>query len=170
MAELTPEEKDAISHRGRAARALPSCLREKRSRRGPWNGVAHAAPGGAAIGAGQRPAAARRARRRVSIVSNTLLIVLKLTAGVITGSIAIITEAVHSSIDLVASVVAYFSVRKAEEPADERHPYGHEKVENLAAAIEGMLILVGAGDHHLRVGAAARGRARGRVDRRSASR
>ena len=42
-------------------------------------------------------------------------------------------------------MVAYFSVRKADEPADESHPYGHEKVENLAAAIEGMLILVGAG-------------------------
>ena len=45
----------------------------------------------------------------------------------------------------MASVVAYFSVRKADEPADESHPYGHEKVENVAAAIEGMLILVGAG-------------------------
>jgi cation diffusion facilitator family transporter len=81
----------------------------------------------------------------LSIVSNSLLIVLKLVAGAITGSIAIITEAVHSSIDLVASVVAFYSVRKAEQPADEDHPYGHQKVENLAAAIEGMLILVGAG-------------------------
>ncbi len=44
----------------------------------------------------------------------------------------------------MASVVAYFSVRKADEPADESHPYGHEKVENLAAGIEGMLILAGA--------------------------
>lgn len=80
----------------------------------------------------------------VSIVSNLVLIALKLAAGVITGSIAIITEAVHSSIDLIASLVAFFSVRKADEPADETHPYGHEKVENLAAAIEGMLILLGA--------------------------
>jgi cation diffusion facilitator family transporter len=80
----------------------------------------------------------------VSIVSNSLLIVLKLAAGVITGSIAIITEAIHSSIDLVASLVAFFSVRKADEPADESHPYGHQKVENLAAGIEGMLILAGA--------------------------
>ena len=70
---------------------------------------------------------------------------LKIAAGAITGSIAIITEAVHSSIDLMASIVAYFSVRKADEPADEDHPYGHAKIENLAAAIEGMLILVGAG-------------------------
>ena len=70
---------------------------------------------------------------------------LKIVAGAITGSIAIITEAVHSSIDLLASIVAYFSVRKADEPADADHMYGHAKVENLAAAIEGMLILVGAG-------------------------
>lgn len=81
----------------------------------------------------------------VSILSNSVLIVLKVVAGVITGSIAVLTEAVHSSIDLVASVVAYFSVRKADEPADESHMYGHDKVENMAAAIEGMLILVGAG-------------------------
>lgn len=82
---------------------------------------------------------------RLSIVSNATLIVLKIVAGALTGSIAIITEAVHSSVDLVASVVAYLSVRKADEPADESHMYGHAKVENLAAAIEGMLILVGAG-------------------------
>jgi cation diffusion facilitator family transporter len=81
----------------------------------------------------------------LSVASNSLLIALKLVAGAITGSIAIITEAVHSTIDLVASIIALVSVRKADEPADEEHPYGHEKVENLAAAIEGMLILVGAG-------------------------
>jgi cation diffusion facilitator family transporter len=88
----------------------------------------------------------RKARAvRVSIVSNTSLIALKVVAGVLTGSVAIVTEAVHSAVDLVASVVAYFSVRKAEEPADRSHPYGHEKVENLAAALEGVLIVLGAG-------------------------
>jgi cation diffusion facilitator family transporter len=81
----------------------------------------------------------------LSVVSNSILIALKLAAGAITGSIAIITEAVHSAIDLMASVVALVSVRRADAPPDEDHPYGHEKVENLAAAIEGMLILVGAG-------------------------
>jgi cation diffusion facilitator family transporter len=87
----------------------------------------------------------RKARAaRVSIVSNTGLIALKVVAGVLTGSVAIITEAVHSAVDLVASVVAWFSVRKAEEPADRSHPYGHEKVENLAAALEGVLIVLGA--------------------------
>jgi cation diffusion facilitator family transporter len=79
----------------------------------------------------------------LSIVSNSVLILLKVIAGTITGSIAILTEALHSGIDLVASAVAFVSVRKADEPADESHRYGHEKIENLAAAIEGILILVG---------------------------
>jgi cation diffusion facilitator family transporter len=79
----------------------------------------------------------------LSVASNSALILLKVVAGTITGSVALLTEAVHSSIDLVASIVAFFSVRKAGEPADETHRYGHEKVENLAAAIEGVLILVG---------------------------
>ena len=100
------------------------------------------APARAVGPAAQRPSKTRAAA--LSIASNTLLIALKLVAGVITGSIAIITEAVHSSIDLLASLIAFFSVRKADEPADESHPYGHQKVENLAAAIEGMLILLGA--------------------------
>jgi cation diffusion facilitator family transporter len=80
----------------------------------------------------------------LSIASNSILIALKVAAGAITGSIAILTEAVHSAIDLVASLVAFFSVRRADEPADADHPYGHEKVENLASAIEGALILLGA--------------------------
>ena len=80
----------------------------------------------------------------LSIASNALLIAIKLAAGAVTGSIAILTEAVHSLIDLVASVVAFVSVRKAGEPADADHPYGHEKVESLAATIEGLLILLGA--------------------------
>jgi cation diffusion facilitator family transporter len=87
-----------------------------------------------------------RARSRaatVSIISNTLLIGLKIVAGVLTGSVAILTEAMHSSIDLLASFIAYFSVRRAEEPADASHRYGHEKFENAAAAAEGMLILAG---------------------------
>jgi cation diffusion facilitator family transporter len=95
----------------------------------------------------------------LSIASNALLIAIKLAAGAITGSIAILTEAVHSLIDLVASVVAFASVRKADEPADADHPYGHEKVESLAATIEGLLILLGAAiiiyeaTHRLVVGA-----------------
>lgn len=101
----------------------------------------------------------KRGAAALSIASNSTLIAIKLAAGAVTGSIAILTEAIHSVIDLVASVVAFVSVRKADEPADESHPYGHEKVESLAATIEGMLILVGAGIivfeaiHRLAVGA-----------------
>jgi cation diffusion facilitator family transporter len=81
----------------------------------------------------------------LSIASNSTLIALKIAAAAITGSIAILSEALHSSIDLLASVIAFVSVRVSDEPADADHHYGHEKVESLAAAIEGMLILVGAG-------------------------
>jgi cation diffusion facilitator family transporter len=79
----------------------------------------------------------------LSVASNSALILLKVIAGTITGSVALLTEAIHSSIDLIASIVAFLSVRKAGEPADESHRYGHERFENLAAAIEGILILVG---------------------------
>jgi cation diffusion facilitator family transporter len=81
----------------------------------------------------------------LSIGSNTALILLKAIAGTVTGSVALLTEALHSATDLVASVVAFFSVRAADAPADESHPYGHEKIEDMAAAIEGILILVGCG-------------------------
>jgi cation diffusion facilitator family transporter len=89
--------------------------------------------------------AGKAAAAALSVLSNSLLIALKLVAGIVTGSIAILTEAIHSLIDLLASVVALVSVRKADEPADEDHPYGHEKAENVAAGAEAMLILVGAG-------------------------
>jgi len=89
---------------------------------------------------GQRSRAAA-----ISIASNAALIVLKLVAGAVTGSVAIITEAIHSAVDLVASFIAFFSVRQAEAPADDSHRYGHEKFENMAAAAEGVLILIGSG-------------------------
>ncbi len=98
-----------------------------------------------AVAAQQGNTPRKRRAAALSIASNVALILLKLVAGVVTGSVAIVTEAVHSGVDLIASVVAYFSVRKAGEPADETHRYGHDKIENLAAAIEGMLILVGSG-------------------------
>ena len=117
-----PSEKHAISHRGRAARAMAEALGRPPVR--PRGGKS-----GAAL---------------LSVVSNSVLIVLKLAAGLITGSIAILTEAIHSAIDLIASLIALVSVRKADEPADADHPYGHEKAENVAAGAEAMLILLGA--------------------------
>jgi cation diffusion facilitator family transporter len=95
---------------------------------------------------GSAPVEVQRSRAAaVSIFSNTALIALKVIAGLITGSVAIITEAIHSAVDLAASFIAYFSVRQAETPADEEHRYGHEKFENVAAAAEGVLILIGSG-------------------------
>jgi cation diffusion facilitator family transporter len=85
----------------------------------------------------------KRRTAALSIISNSSLIVVKVIAGTLTGSVAILTDAVHSSIDLIASVVAYVSIRKADEPADDSHRYGHEKIENVSAALEGILILVG---------------------------
>lgn len=87
----------------------------------------------------------KRRAALLSIGSNSALILLKVVAGTITGSVAILTEAMHSGIDLIASIVAFISIRKADEPADQDHPWGHAKIENLAAAIEGVLILVGSG-------------------------
>jgi cation diffusion facilitator family transporter len=112
------------------------------SRRTPA-GIVAPPPEPRAADAGPRPAKSGAAA--LSIASNSTLILLKVAAGSITGSVAILSEAMHSSIDLIASIVAFISVRKADEPADEEHRYGHEKIENLSAAIEGMLILVGSG-------------------------
>jgi cation diffusion facilitator family transporter len=80
----------------------------------------------------------------VSIVYNATLIALKVAAAIVTGSVAILSEALNSSVDLVASVIAFVAVRRADEPPDVEHPYGHEKVENVAASIEGVLIIGGA--------------------------
>lgn len=81
---------------------------------------------------------------RLSILSNTLLIVLKLAAGIISGSVSILSEAIHSSMDLIAAVIAFFSVRVSDNPPDSRHPYGHGKIENISGVIESLLIFVAA--------------------------
>jgi cation diffusion facilitator family transporter len=80
----------------------------------------------------------------VSIVSNSCLIVAKIAAGLFTGSVGILSDAVHSLMDLIASVIAFASVRKADEPADATHRYGHEKLEDLAASAQALLLLLGA--------------------------
>ena len=80
----------------------------------------------------------------VAIVSNSCLIALKLAAGLLTGSVGILSDAVHSLMDLVASVISLLSVRKADEPADASHRYGHEKLEDLSAGAQAILLLIGA--------------------------
>ena len=80
-----------------------------------------------------------------SIVSNTCLILLKLLAGIFTGSVSLIAEAIHSLMDLAAAVVAFFSVRVSDKPPDSKHPFGHGKAENISGVIEGLLIFIAAG-------------------------
>ena len=81
---------------------------------------------------------------RLSILSNTCLIVMKLVVGIISGSVSIISEAIHSSVDLMAAIIAFFSVRVSDNPPDSRHPYGHGKIENISGVIEALLIFIAA--------------------------
>ena len=81
----------------------------------------------------------------LSICSNTLLIIFKVAAGILSGSVSIISEAIHSGMDLVASIVAFLSVRGSAKPADKEHPYGHGKIENISGVVEGVLIFIAAG-------------------------
>ncbi|NOX47237.1 MAG: cation transporter [Chlorobi bacterium] len=81
---------------------------------------------------------------RLSIFSNLFLIVIKIVVGILSGSVSIISEAIHSTIDLVASVIAFFSVKVSGLPPDKEHPYGHGKIENISGVVEGLLILVAA--------------------------
>ena len=77
----------------------------------------------------------------LSIASNMTLTALKIAAGIISGSISIISEAIHSLSDFMASVLTFFSVMKSSQPADSDHPYGHGRYEDMAGFIEGVLII-----------------------------
>lgn len=81
---------------------------------------------------------------RLSIFSNSFLILLKFVIGLLTGSVSIIAEAVHSLNDLVAAFIAFFSVRVSDKPADPDHPFGHGKIENVSGTIEAILIFIAA--------------------------
>ncbi|HKZ17874.1 MAG TPA: cation diffusion facilitator family transporter [Geobacteraceae bacterium] len=78
---------------------------------------------------------------RLSIISNALLVLVKLIVGFMMGSVAVLSEAIHSGLDLLASMIAYYAVGKAGKPADEMHPYGHGKWENVSGVVEALLIL-----------------------------
>jgi cation diffusion facilitator family transporter len=81
---------------------------------------------------------------RLSIMSNSLLVVTKLVVGIMIGSVSVISEAIHSGIDLVAAIIAYFSVKKSSEPPDREHTFGHGKYENISGTVEALLIFVAA--------------------------
>ncbi len=80
----------------------------------------------------------------LSVGSNTVLLVSKLIIGSLIGSVSVISEGIHSGIDLVAAIIAFFSVRKSSQPPDSEHYYGHGKYENVSGAVEAILILVAA--------------------------
>ena len=78
----------------------------------------------------------------VSVFIGVALVLGKLIVGLLTGSLGILSEAVHSILDLVASGFTLFAVRTARKPADSEHPYGHGRAETLAAFAEGVLLLI----------------------------
>lgn len=80
----------------------------------------------------------------IAIATVVFMIAIKLGAGLSTGSISIISQAVDSITDLLATVLALYAVRKSMEPPDALHPYGHSKVENLVSVIVGVLIIFAA--------------------------
>ncbi len=88
--------------------------------------------------------AVREKRRAAltSVVAAVFLTVLKLVAGLLTGSLGLLAEAAHSGLDLVAALVTLVAVRVSDRPPDVEHHYGHGKVENLAALFETFLLLV----------------------------
>lgn len=83
----------------------------------------------------------KKSAAELSIISNVVLTILKIIAGIITGSLSILSEAIHSMSDFLASIITYFSVIKSSKPADYDHPYGHGKYEDMAGFIEGFLII-----------------------------
>jgi cation diffusion facilitator family transporter len=80
----------------------------------------------------------------LSVFSNTSLVILKLIVGFALGSVSMISEAIHSGMDLLASCIAYFSVRKSSEAPDEEHTFGHGKYESFSGMVEALLIFVAA--------------------------
>ena len=87
-------------------------------------------------------------KQRVALISvgaSAFLALSKLAVGISTGSLAIISEAIHSSLDFAATVMTWFAVRLSDKPADETHHYGHGKVEALAALVETAILFTLAG-------------------------
>jgi len=82
----------------------------------------------------------KRGAAALSIASNSLLVLLKLVVGFWSGSVSVLSEAIHSLTDLVASAIAFVSVRASDAPPDEEHPYGHGKAESISGLLESLLI------------------------------
>ncbi len=78
----------------------------------------------------------------LSIVSNSLLIAVKLAVGLLSGSISILSQAIDSATDLLASLISFFGLRMARTPADRSHPFGHGKFEGVSGLLQAGLILL----------------------------
>ncbi len=78
----------------------------------------------------------------LSVLAAVFLTAFKLVVGILTGSLGILSEALHSALDLVAAVITYFSVKISDKPADKEHNYGHGKVENFSALMETILLVI----------------------------
>ena len=84
-------------------------------------------------------------KRRVamrSMIAAACMTALKLAAGILSGSLGVLSDAAHSGLDLAGSAITFFSVRVSDKPADEDHTYGHGKVENLSAFFEAGLMAI----------------------------
>jgi len=78
----------------------------------------------------------------ISVIAAIFLTGFKLLIGILTGSLGILSEALHSGLDLIAAVITYFSVRISDKPADKEHHFGHGKIENFSALIETLLLVI----------------------------
>jgi len=86
----------------------------------------------------------KTATARLSVFSNVTLVLLKLIVGIAINSVSVLSEAIHSGIDLLASLLALFAVSISGEPPDEEHNYGHGKIENISGVVEAILIFLAA--------------------------
>ncbi len=80
----------------------------------------------------------------LSVESNSILVLFKLIVGIMIGSVSVISEAIHSSVDLLAAIIAMIAVKASGKPADQDHPFGHGKFENISGTVEALLIFVAA--------------------------
>jgi cation diffusion facilitator family transporter len=79
------------------------------------------------------------------VASNSILVAMKLTVGILINSVSVISEAIHSAVDLIAALIAMIAVRTSGRPPDRRHAFGHGKIENISGTVEALLIFLAAG-------------------------
>lgn len=80
----------------------------------------------------------------LSVASNTSLVIFKVIVALSIGSISVMSEAIHSGVDLLAAIIALYAVTHSDKPADKRHPFGHGKIENISGVVEALLIFAAA--------------------------